>query len=123
MPRTAILKGFTVSVVYNDWSHGTTRFKSQNAAKAYINGLDMTEIHTLVFQPVWSEPGESISIEVHQQGEDERRAEMDQVDDFERQGIPDDGLTEQEALRVNIALANDRERKRLQDNQKRLKDK
>jgi hypothetical protein len=83
----------------------------------------MTEIHTLVFQPVWAEPGEPVELIVHQQGEDERRAEMDQVDDFERQGIPDDGLTEQEALRVNIALANDRERKRLQDNQKRLKDK
>jgi hypothetical protein len=69
MSRTAILKGFTVSVVYNDWSHGTVQLKSQNAAKAYINGLDLTEVHTVVTQPVWSQPGETVELEVHQQGE------------------------------------------------------
>lgn len=97
---TAILKHVEVKVIYNDWSHDTYPFKSQNAAKTFINGLNLTEVHTAVIQPVWSQPGESVPLEVHQQGEDD--------------------LTEREVLRVKIAIANARERQRLEDNQKRL---
>lgn len=87
MNRTAIFKGVIVKVTYNDWSRGQEQFKSQNAAKAYVNGLDLTEVHRIILQPVWSAPGERVTVEVHQQGEDDRRDELAHTNDRERQRL------------------------------------
>lgn len=61
----SILKGFRVAVVYTDNSSETYTFKSQNGAKAFINGLDLTEVFRVSTRPVWSEPGETVKLEVH----------------------------------------------------------
>ena len=62
-----ILKGFAVKVVWHDGSYGTTELKSQNSVKAYINGLDLTEVRTVTTWPVWSKLGEAVPVEVHHQ--------------------------------------------------------
>lgn len=87
MNHTAIFKGVDVKVMYNDWSHGQRQFNSQNAAKAYVNGLDLTEVHRIILQPVWSAPGERVTVEVHQQGEDDRRDEIARTNDRELERI------------------------------------
>lgn len=62
-----ILKHFSVHVVWDDMSAGVYEFKSQNAAKAWINGLDLIEVRQLRVMPIWAEPGETVQLEVKYQ--------------------------------------------------------
>lgn len=62
-----ILKGYMGKVVYNDGSYDTLHFKSQNAIKAWVNGIDLSEARTITVWPDWSAPGESVPVEVKHQ--------------------------------------------------------
>lgn len=62
-----ILKGYKGKVIYKDGSYDTLEFKGQNAMKAWVNGIDLTETRTVTVWPVWSVMGEAVSVEVKHQ--------------------------------------------------------
>jgi hypothetical protein len=64
---TAILKGYTLHVVYNDNSSGTREFGMDGMAKLetelaamFAGNLDMIQSFTVT--RIWSKPGETVSI-------------------------------------------------------------
>ena len=61
----AILKHYSVKVVYNDNSYHTLDFETQEDVKEYIDTLDLPEVKTMTVWPEWSKVGEVVPLKVH----------------------------------------------------------
>lgn len=82
---TVILKHYRVVIAWRDGSRTTWELDDQAQVQRYIEQLNLSDTDTVSISPVWSRPGESVPLVVHQQGEDNRRIELARTNDRERQ--------------------------------------